>query len=163
MRHRVKGKHLKRDTGQRAALRLALATALLKHERIRTTEAKAEFVRGFVEKLITTAKQGNAAAEDDPSRGVHARRLAASRLNNDRVLVQKLFDEIAPRFAERSGGYTRILKLGPRKGDAAEMVLLELVERGSEATSTGTEAGSSGLRNPLGRLTRRARPSQASS
>lgn len=163
MRHRVKGKHLKRDTGQRAALRLALATALLKHERIRTTEAKAEFIRAYVEKLITTAKQGNAAAADDPARGVHARRIAASRLNNDRELVQKLFDDIAPRFAERSGGYTRMLKLGPRKGDAAPMVLLELVERGSAAADTGSDADKGARRNPLARLTRRARPGQAGS
>lgn len=161
MRHRVKGKHLKRDTGQRAALRLALATALLKHERIRTTEAKAEFVRAYVEKLITTAKQGLAAAEADPARGVHARRIAASRLNNDRELVQKLFDDIAPRFAERPGGYTRMLKLGPRKGDAAPMVLLELVERGSTAGDASADAGKSTRRNPLARLTRRARPGQA--
>jgi len=163
MRHRVKGKHLKRDTGQRAALRLSLASALLKHERIRTTEAKAEFVRGYVEKLITTAKQGIAAAEDDPARGVHARRLAASRLNNDRALVTKLFDDIAPRFAERPGGYTRILKLGPRKGDAAEMVLLELVERGSDAADAGADARRALRRNPLSRLTRRARSGQARS
>lgn len=127
MRHRVHGKHLKRDTGQRIALRLALTTALLKHERIQTTEAKAEFVRGHVEKLITLAKRG--LAHEDPARGVHARRVAASHLNNDRELVGKLFDKIAPRYQDRAGGYTRILKLGPRKGDGAEMVLLELVDR----------------------------------
>ncbi|MFN8565206.1 MAG: 50S ribosomal protein L17 [Anaerolineae bacterium] len=108
-------------------MQLALATALLQHERIETTHAKAIFVREFVEGLITTAKRG--LAHDDPARGVHARRLAASRLNNDRDLVGKLFDTLAPRYAERPGGYTRIIKLGPRKGDSADMVLLELVDR----------------------------------
>ncbi len=130
MRHRVHGKHLGRDSGQRKALRLALTVALLQHERIETTRAKADFVRAHVEGLITTAKRG--LAHEDPARGVHARRIAASRLNNDRVLVGKLFDTLAPRYAERQGGYTRILKLGPRKGDAAEMVLLELVDRATE-------------------------------
>ena len=127
MRHRVHGKQLGRNTSQRKALQLALTTALLQHERIETTHAKAIFVREYVEGLITTAKRG--LAHDDPNRAVHARRLAASRLNNDRELVGKLFDTLAPRYAERPGGYTRILKLGPRKGDAADMVLLELVDR----------------------------------
>jgi len=129
MRHRKSGKHLNRSRDHRRALRLALTISLLQHERIQTTRAKADFVRGHVEKLITLAKRG--LAHEDPMRGVHARRIAASRLNNDRELVQKLFDTLAPRYAERPGGYTRILKLGPRKGDAADMVLLELVDRES--------------------------------
>ena len=119
---------MSRSSDNRRQLRLALTIALLQHGRIRTTRAKADFVRGHVEKLITLAKRG--LAHENPMRGVHARKIAASRLNNDRVLVQKLFDEIAPRFTERPGGYTRILKLGPRKGDAADMVLLEFVDRG---------------------------------
>lgn len=127
MRHRVYGKQLGRSTGQRRALRLALATALLQHERIETTETKAAFVRDYVEKLITTAKRG--LAHSDPNRALHARRIAASRLNNNRDLVGKLFDTLAPRYVSRPGGYTRVLKLGPRKGDAAPMVLLELVDR----------------------------------
>ena len=127
MRHNKKGKILGRPSDQRKALRLALATALLTHERIETTEAKAEFVRDYVEKLITTAKRG--LAHPEPARAVHARRIAASRLNNDRDLVGKLFDTLAPRYESRPGGYTRVLKLGPRKGDAAPMVLLELVDR----------------------------------
>lgn len=127
MRHRVYGKRLGRSTGQRRALRLALATALLQHERIETTETKAAFVRDYVEKLITTAKRG--LAHSDPNRALHARRIAASRLNNNRDLVGKLFDTLAPRYVSRPGGYTRVLKLGPRKGDAAPMVLLELVDR----------------------------------
>ena len=130
MRHRRKGKKLNRSTAHRKALRTNLALALFEHGRIETTKAKAEFVRGHVEKLITTAKRGLAKAEehDDLSIAVHARRILASRLNNDRVVVQKVFDELAPRYAERPGGYTRIYKLGPRKGDNAEMVILELVE-----------------------------------
>ena len=127
MRHRVKGKHLSRNTNHRRALRMMLMTALLQHERIETTRAKADFVRGEVEKIITLAKRG--LAHEDPMRAIHARAIAASRLNNDRVIVQKLFDTLAPRYAERPGGYTRIYKLGPRKGDAADMVILELVDR----------------------------------
>ncbi|MBZ0282635.1 MAG: 50S ribosomal protein L17 [Anaerolineae bacterium] len=128
MRHLVAGKKLGRNGAQRKALKLALTRALLEHGRIRTTAAKADFVRANVEKLITLAKRSK--AHSDPNRVVHAQRLAASRLNNDRDIVHKLFAEIAPRFENRPGGYTRVLKLGPRKGDSAEMVLLELVERG---------------------------------
>jgi large subunit ribosomal protein L17 len=127
MRHRIKGKHLGRNTKQRKALRLGLTTQLIEHERIETTLAKAQFVRDHVEKLITTAKRG--LAHSDPNRAIHARRIAGSRLNNDRAIVGKLFNTLAPRYETRPGGYTRIIKLGPRKGDAAEMVLLELVDR----------------------------------
>jgi len=129
MRHRVKGKKLNRSTGHRKALRMNLMTSLLTHERIQTTEAKAEYVRSHVEKMITLAKRGLVKAENNPAAGVHARRLAASRLNNNRVLVQKLFDNLAPRYANRPGGYTRTIKMGPRKGDNAEVVLIELVDR----------------------------------
>jgi len=131
MRHRIKGKKLGRSTGHRKALRMNLALALLEHERIKTTQAKAVFVRGHVEKLITVAKRGLAKAEatGNEADAVHARRIAASRLNNNRKVVGKLFDELAPRYAERPGGYTRTLKLGPRKGDNAELVILELVDR----------------------------------
>jgi large subunit ribosomal protein L17 len=97
---------------------------LFRHERLRTTRAKAAAIRGSAEHLITLAKRGNAAGE---SKMVHARRLAAGRLN-DPEMVRKLFDEIAPRYANRPGGYTRVVKLGQRNGDAAQMVLLELVE-----------------------------------
>jgi len=134
MRHRIKGKKLNRDSGQRKALQRNLALSLFKHGRIRTTQAKAQFVRPYAERLITVAKRGLAKVEStgDESAAIHARRLAASRLNNDRVMVQMLFDEIAPRFADRPGGYTRMFKLGPRKGDNAPMVLLELVEQGED-------------------------------
>ena len=124
MRHRVAGRKLNRPSGQRRALRRTLITQLIRHERIRTTRAKAAAIRAASEKLITLAKRGNLKGE---AGGVHARRLAAGRMN-DPEMVKKLFDDIAPRYAERPGGYTRMLKLGPRKSDAADMVLLELVE-----------------------------------
>lgn len=127
MRHHVKGKKLNRDAAQRKALALNLSRELITHERIRTTRAKADFVRGKVERMITIARRG--LAHEDPQRGVHARRIVASRLNNDRQLVGKVFDELAPRYEDRPGGYTRIYRLGPRKGDNAPMVLLELVDR----------------------------------
>jgi large subunit ribosomal protein L17 len=136
MRHRVAGKRLNRSSGNRKALRRNLVTALLYHERIETTDAKAKAVRAQAEKLITLAKRGLAAEQEEPARGVHARRLAAGRINRwvtepDGTVVdilKKLFDDIAPRYADRPGGYTRVYKLGPRKGDAAKMVLMELVE-----------------------------------
>jgi len=111
-----------------------LASQLLTHGRIRTTLAKAKFVQGHAERMITIAKRGLAKAEEksDESIAVHARKQVASRLNNDRVLVQKLFDELAPLYAERNGGYTRILKLGPRKGDNTEMAFIELVDYKAE-------------------------------
>ena len=124
MRHKVAGRKLGRSTGQRRALRRNLLTELFRHERIRTTRAKATAVRGEAEKMITKAKRGNAAGE---AKTIHARRLASAMLNDSEV-VKKLFDDIAPRYVERPGGYTRVLKLGPRLGDAAEMVILELVE-----------------------------------
>ena len=124
MRHQVAGRKLNRSSGQRRGLRRTLITQLIRHERIRTTRAKAAAIRAASEKLITLAKRGNLKGE---AGAVHARRLAAGRMN-DPEMVKKLFDDIAPRFAERPGGYTRMLKLGPRRSDAADMVLLELVE-----------------------------------
>lgn len=124
MRHRVAGKRLSRSKDQRAALRRVLIRQLFEHERIRTTRAKAQAIRGQAEKMITLAKRGNAAGGAEM---VHARRLAAARLG-DAEIVKKLFDDIAPRYSERPGGYTRMFHLGLRQGDAAEMVLLELVE-----------------------------------
>ena len=124
MRHGVAGYKLGRDKDARIALRRLLVKQLFEHERIQTTRAKAEAVRGQAERLITLAKRGNAAGE---AKMVHARRLAAARLS-DPESVKKLFDDIAPRYENRPGGYTRIIKLGPRKSDSAEMVILELVE-----------------------------------
>jgi large subunit ribosomal protein L17 len=130
MRHRVAGKKLGRTPAQRNGLEKNLTIALFKHGRITTTRAKADFVRGSVEKLITVAKRGLAKAEatQNEAVAVHARRIAASRLYNDREIVQRLFDNIAPLYKERNGGYTRIYRLNPRKGDNADMVLLELVD-----------------------------------
>jgi large subunit ribosomal protein L17 len=138
MRHRVKGKTLSRDSGHRKALRMNLASQLFSNGRITTTRAKADYVRGFAERLITLAKRGlaKAAESGNEQAAVHARRVVASRLNNDRVLVKKLFDEIAPSFTERPGGYTRIYRLGTRKGDNAEMALLELVVEAQEPAKT---------------------------
>ncbi|MCJ7569747.1 MAG: 50S ribosomal protein L17 [Anaerolineales bacterium] len=124
MRHQVAGKRLNMSKGHRTALRKNLMKDLFRHERIKTTRAKAEAVRGGAEKLITLAKKGNETGE---AKAVHARRLAAARLN-DPEIVMKLFDDIAPRYVDRPGGYTRMIKLGQRLGDAAEMVILELVE-----------------------------------
>jgi large subunit ribosomal protein L17 len=125
MRHRVAGKQLNRNTAQRKALRRGLLTELFRHGAIQTTEAKADSIRNEAEKMITKAKRSLAA--DDPIKVVNARRQAASVLyGND--IVKKLFDEIAPKFATRNGGYTRIYKLGMRRGDAAEMVQIELVD-----------------------------------
>lgn len=132
MKHAVAGRKLGRSTAQRKGLRRTLMTQLVEHERIETTEAKAKFIRGEAEKLITLAKKSRAVREGEDekaakARGANARQLASAKLNSP-ALVKKLFDDIAPRYEKRPGGYLRILKLGPRKGDSAEMVLLEMVE-----------------------------------
>jgi len=124
MRHKIAGKKLSRGKDERIALRKNLVKQLFEHERIRTTRAKAEAVRGQAEKMITLAKRGNKA---EGAQAVHIKRLAIARLG-DKEIVTKLFDDIAPRFENRQGGYTRMVKMGPRYGDSAEMVLLELVE-----------------------------------
>jgi len=125
MRHRVAGKKLGRSSAHRNAMRRTMVTELFRHDAIQTTQAKALAIRGQAEKLITLAKRS--LASGDPIQVVNARRRAASGLT-DPEIVKRLFDEIAPRYVERPGGYTRIYKLGPRLGDAAPMVLLELVE-----------------------------------
>jgi large subunit ribosomal protein L17 len=124
MRHQVAGKKLSRSKDERTALRRILIAQLIEHERIETTQTKALAIRGQTERLITLAKHGN---KEGDAKMVHARRLAAARLSN-RKAVEKLFDDIAPRYADRPGGYIRIHKLGPRLGDNAEMVLIELIE-----------------------------------
>ena len=117
MRHRKSEKKLSRKTSHRKALIRNLVTELLRHGRIRTTLAKAKAMRSSAEKMITLGKRGD----------LHARRQALSFIQSKDV-VHELFDTIAARYAEREGGYTRILKLGPRKGDAAPMAIIELVE-----------------------------------
>jgi large subunit ribosomal protein L17 len=117
MRHAKKRNKLSRDAGHRKALIKNLCSQVVQHERIKTTEAKAKVVKPEVEKLITLAKRGD----------LHARRQAMSALGQDKFTVHKLFEEIAPRYSQREGGYTRILKLGPRRSDATEMVYIELV------------------------------------
>ena len=117
MRHqKAKGK-LSRDSAHRKALMMNLSKEIIEHERIRTTEAKAKAVKPEVERLITLAKRGD----------LHARRQALATLAQDKFTVHKLFEDVAPRYAGRNGGYTRILKLGPRRSDATEMVFIELV------------------------------------
>ena len=117
MRHRRKKGKLSRDAAHRRALLSNLSKQLITHERIKTSQAKAKAVKPEVEKLITLAKSGD----------LHARRQVLATLGQDKFTVHKLFEEVAPRYAERPGGYTRILKLGPRRSDSTEMVYIELV------------------------------------
>ena len=126
MRHRRAGKKLGRDSAHRKALYSNLAGALIEHGRIKTTQAKAKAVKPFAEQMITLGKRGD----------LHARRLALAELRSQDV-VHQLFADVAPRFADRAGGYTRIVKLGPRLGDAAEMVYLELVDYQPAGTAAG--------------------------
>jgi large subunit ribosomal protein L17 len=118
MRHRNQGRKLNRTATHRSALFASLATALIKHEQIVTTLPKAKDLRRVTERLITLAKRGD----------LHARRQALSTLAQDKFAVHKLFAEVAPRLADRPGGYSRIVRIGPRLGDAAEMAYLELVD-----------------------------------
>jgi len=122
MRHRVAGRKLQRTTAHRNALFRNMAAALIKHEQITTTLAKAKELRPYTEKLVTLAKKG----------GLSNRRLAYSRLMDDTQLV-KLFDVIGPRYAERSGGYIRVIKAGIRASDAAAMAIIEFVDRDVDA------------------------------
>jgi large subunit ribosomal protein L17 len=117
MRHQKTRNKLSRSASHRKALLMNLIKEVLEHERITTTEAKAKAVKPELEKLITLGKRGD----------LHARRQALSALSQDKFAVYRLFEEVAPRYKDRPGGYTRILKLGPRRSDATEMVFLELV------------------------------------
>ena len=116
MRHRIAGRKLSRPNNQRLALLRSLVSELVRHERITTTEAKAKEAGRFAEKLIAHGKKGT----------LHHRRLALAQVPAPAV-VKKVFDDLAPRYAERAGGYTRIIKLGQRRGDAAHVAMLELV------------------------------------
>jgi large subunit ribosomal protein L17 len=117
MRHRKKGRKLSRTASHKRATMRNMATNLFRHGRIETTTAKAKELRPYAERLITLAKRGD----------LHARRLAARRIQDHDVL-RRLFADIGPKYTDRPGGYTRILKLGPRSGDAADMALIELVD-----------------------------------
>ena len=140
MRHRVHGRRLSRDTGHRKALLRNLISELICHEQVMTTEAKARMLRPAAEKVITLAKHGLEKGQGNPAAEVHARRQAANRVTRFRTVkddegdiedidvVQKLFRDIAPRYAERNGGYTRLVKIGKRPGDNADMAVLMLVE-----------------------------------
>ncbi len=124
MRHNVAGYKLGRSSGARVALRRNLMRQLFTHDRIRTTKAKAAAIRGEAEQIITIAR--NSANGSDAEK-VAARRQVVAKLGDNHI-IKRLFDEIAPRFANRTGGYTRVVKLGPRLGDSADMVILELIE-----------------------------------
>jgi large subunit ribosomal protein L17 len=117
MRHGMHGRKLGRDSAHRKAMYANLACSLFEHGRIKTTEAKAKAVKPYAEKLITLGRRGD----------LHARRQALSELRSQEI-VHALFSDVAPRMADRPGGYTRIIKIGPRQGDAAAMVFLELVD-----------------------------------
>lgn len=126
MRHKVKKQHLNRKGDHREAMRKTMIRQLFEHERIKTTLPKAKFIQARAEKLITLARNSQ---DMDETFQVNARRKAAAKLGNgSRPIIQKLFDDIGPRYTSRNGGYTRILKLGPRVSDGAEMALIELVE-----------------------------------
>ena len=128
MRHRVKGRKLGRTASHRKATLSALATSLLRHKRIKTTLAKAKETRGYVEKLITKARKGD----------LHSKRQVMAVLK-DKEVVKELFAEIVPKVGERPGGYTRVVKLGNRMGDAAEMAIIELVDYNDIATAKAEE------------------------
>ncbi len=117
MAHRIDGRKLGRKRGPRVALYRNLTVSILRYERVKTTEAKAKEIRGRVERMITLAKRGDLAA----------RRAVIAEFPNEPLVVNKLFDEIAPKYADRTSGYTRIVRLGQRLGDAAEIVQIELV------------------------------------
>ena len=117
MRHQKQRYQLSRSSSHRKALIMNLAREVIEHERIKTTEAKAKAAKPEIERLITLAKRGDQ----------HSRRQASAALGQDKFVVYRLFEEIAPRYADRPGGYLRILKLGPRRSDSTEMVFLELV------------------------------------
>jgi large subunit ribosomal protein L17 len=123
MRHRMSGRKLNRTSSHRKALFRNMSVALLKHEQIKTTLPKAKELRSIVDRLITLGKRGS----------LHARRQALSRLNNDRVIAEKLFSVLAERYSDRDGGYTRVLKAGFRYGDNAPMAVIELVDRDVDA------------------------------
>ena len=128
MRHNVKGRKLGRTASHKSALLNSLTTSLLKHKRIRTTEAKAKEARTFVEKLITKAKKND----------LHVRRQIMG-LIHDKEVIKELFSEIIPKIGERPGGYTRVVKLGSRPGDAASMAILELVDYNDIANKKAEE------------------------
>ena len=140
MRHRVHGRRLNRSAAHRTALRKNLVADLICYEQILTTEAKARTIGPAAEKMITLAKRGLVKGEINPEAVVHARRMAAARLPKTRTftdedgevedvdVVRKLFDDVAPRYQDRPGGYTRMVKIGKRPGDNADMAILMLVD-----------------------------------
>ena len=129
MRHRLSGRKLNRTSAHRKAMFSNMAVALLKHEQIKTTLPKAKELRGIVDRLVTLGKRGT----------LHTRRQALSRLNNDAAITEKLFATIAPRYVDRNGGYTRVVRAGFRYGDNAPMAIIELVDR--DPNAKGQDSG----------------------
>ncbi|MEM6822466.1 MAG: 50S ribosomal protein L17 [Verrucomicrobiota bacterium] len=138
MRHRKKTVKLGRETQHRESMLANMTCSLIKHNRIKTTLPKAKALRPFAEKMVTLGKRGT----------LHDRRIALARLDGKVDEVQKLFAEIAPRFKERQGGYTRILKIGPRRSDASFMAYIEWVDEAASAASDSTEAANTAVSEP---------------
>lgn len=135
MRHRRSGRKLSRDAAHRDALFMNLAGALITHGRIKTTEAKAKSLRPFVERLVTKARVDNLHNRRVVAKTLRMHDKASAKKSGERTVMQRLFEDIAPRFVDRPGGYTRIVKLGSRPGDAAPVVFIEWVDYVPEAPS----------------------------
>ena len=153
MRHKRNRHKLSRDSAHRKSLMKNLSRQLIEHERIQTSQAKAKAVKPEVERMITIAKRGD----------LHSRRLLLSRLGQDKFIVHKLVDEIAPRYSERPGGYTRIVKLGPRRSDSTEMVYLNWSERVARWRPVGSTLPTTARGSGAGRGNRGCGRSRASS
>lgn len=135
MIHRRKGRKLKRTASHRAATLSNLCSSLIMHKKIKTTLAKAKELRRFIEPLVTKSKNALIARDEKPERNIHLRR-ESNKFLQDKKAVKMLFDEIAPKISERNGGYTRVVKMGRRQGDAAEMALIEFVDFNLEQTKS---------------------------
>lgn len=159
MRHRVEGRKLKRTASHRKALLQALAVSLFRHKRIKTTEAKAKEARRYAEALITRAKNAYLAEREGAPSDVHARRVVARDIHDNAVL-RELFSEIAPKVADRPGGYTRVVKLGQRIGDGARMAVLELVDYNTERDESAARTRSKSTMSRAERV-RRSQAKQA--
>ena len=153
MRHRVSGRKLNRSTSHRRSLLRSLSTELIRHKRITTTEAKAKEAGRFVEAIISRAKRAYIAERDGGPLNLHARRLVGRDIQ-DEGIVSELFANVAPKVADRPGGYTRVVRIGRRNGDAAEMAILELVDYNSERDESAVRSRSKNLMSRAERVRR---------
>jgi len=153
MRHRVEGRKLKRTASHRKALLQALTTSLIRHKRIRTTEAKAKEASRFAEAIITRAKRAHLAEQAGGATDIHARRVVARHIH-DETVVRELFTEVAPKVASRPGGYTRVVKLGQRLGDGARVAVLELVDYNLERDASASRSRTKGAMSRAERVAR---------